>query len=133
MTLVRCHGDHAAAAFTIAAASNAVAENAEYTQPQRFPPIRGTIGPVQQRPEITSTKPTRQKPRDSLNNLARGESRAVRPPPIFEEKLTTSIASSRHGVGSALVSRRLHHPWPSWRVSGVQRRRFFCRARAVAP
>src|SRR5262249_30683342 len=107
MTLVRCHGDHAVAAFTIAAVSNAVAENDKHTQQTQA--------------------------LNSFNHLARRGSAAVRARQIFEEKLTTSIAPSRHGVGSALVSRRLHRPWPSWRVSGVQRRRFFCRARAVAP
>jgi len=78
MTLVRCHGDHAAAAFTIAAASNAVAENAEYTQPQRLPPIRATMRSVRQRPGMTSTRTIRQQARDSFNHLARRGSAAVR-------------------------------------------------------
>jgi hypothetical protein len=42
MTLVRCHGNRAVAAFTIAAASNAVAENDKHTQ-QRRPLILLTI------------------------------------------------------------------------------------------
>jgi hypothetical protein len=56
MMLVRCHGDRAAAAFTIAAASNAVAENAEYTQPQRLPSIGATMRPVkrQQEPSVSN-------------------------------------------------------------------------------
>src|SRR5262249_8971690 len=61
---------------------------------------------------------------------ARGGRAAV---PIFEETLTEPIASCRHGVGSALVSRRLHRPWRCWRVGGLQWRHVFCRARAVAP
>src|SRR5262245_14590365 len=49
MTLVRCRRDHTAAAFTIAAATNAVAENAKHTRHQRWPSIRATMRSVRRR------------------------------------------------------------------------------------
>jgi hypothetical protein len=60
MTLVRCHGDYPVAAFTIAAASNAVAENPEYTRSQRLPLIRGddAIGPAAARKDVNKNHPS---------------------------------------------------------------------------
>src|SRR5262245_35125045 len=49
MILTRCPGDRAVAARAIAAASDAVAENAKYTQRQRLPSIRATMRSVRQR------------------------------------------------------------------------------------
>jgi|APPan5920702856_1055754.scaffolds.fasta_scaffold738845_1 hypothetical protein len=50
MTLVRCHGDHAVAAFTIAAVSNAVAENDKHTQQRRLLILLTILRGVDQQP-----------------------------------------------------------------------------------
>jgi hypothetical protein len=49
MILTRCPGDHPVAVRASAAASNAVAENAKYTQRQRLPSIRATMRSVRRR------------------------------------------------------------------------------------
>jgi hypothetical protein len=49
MILTRCPGDRPVAARAIAAASNAVAENAKYTQRQRLPSIKATMRSVRRR------------------------------------------------------------------------------------
>jgi len=49
MILTRCPGDRAVAVRALAAARNAVAGNATYTQRQRLPSIRATMRSVRRR------------------------------------------------------------------------------------
>jgi len=49
MILTRCPGDRAVAVRALAAARNAVAENATYTQRQRLPSIKATMRSVRRR------------------------------------------------------------------------------------